>query len=65
MAKSAGHIDYDSFGKSVKSMLASRRPTSDQLKFLFQHIAGEKQQFGYDEFGKEFGSLQFTGKQVI
>ena len=25
----------------------------------------EKQKFGYDDFGKEFGSLYFSGKQVI
>ena len=65
MANSAGQIDLESFSKSVKSMLASRRPTNEQIQFLFQHIAGEKQKFGYDDFGKEFGSLHFSGKQVI
>jgi len=58
-------IDYITFVKAARSMIATRTLNQEQLRNVFGRISRGGSTFGEAEFMSEFSNVEFLGKQLI
>ena len=56
-------VDYPTFSKAVRSMIATRTLNQAQLRYLFERITPHgRTDFRAQDFEQEFSNVDFTGK---
>ena len=62
---SSGDMDYATFAKAARSMIATRTLSQEQLRNVFGRISRGANTFGEADFMREFSNVEFLGKQLI